>query len=65
MATSLGFKARICAFSAPFQGTSPGDTATMCRGWGRGWPRALLWAAMPRARAPPEEKPQVLTLPPP
>ena len=65
MATSLGFRACIRAFSASFQGTSPGDTATMCLGWGRGCPRALLWAAMPRANAPPEEKPQVLMFPPP
>ena len=43
----------------------PGETATMCLGWGRGRPRALLCAAIPRASAPPEEKPQVLTFPPP
>ena len=65
MATSLSFSARIRAFSASFQGTSPGDTATMCLGCGKGLSCALLCAAMPSASAPPDEKPQVLTFPPP
>ena len=65
MATSLSFSACMRALSASFQGTSPGETATMCRGCGSGLPSALLCAAMPSASAPPEEKPQVLTFPPP
>ena len=65
MATSLSFSACMRAFSASFQGTSPGETATMCLGAGNGSGCALLCAAMPSASAPPEEKPQVLTFPPP
>ena len=51
MATSRLFRAYIRKRSASFQGTSPGETATICRGWGSGVPRALLWAAIPRASA--------------
>ena len=65
METSCAFNAFIRAFSASFYGTSPGETATMWRGCGRGFECALLCAAMPSASAPPEEKPQVLTFPPP
>ena len=65
MAASRSFSARIRAFSASFHGTSPGETATMCFGGGSGFGCALLCAATPSASAPPEEKPQVLTFPPP
>lgn len=65
MATSRGLSTCIRARSSSFHGTSPGDTAMMRRGCGSGAPSALLCAAMPSASAPPEEKPHVLTFPPP